>query len=550
MEIINKQIEITGLTVSPGIAIGEVCHYQSGTTEQTAIYKITAEQTVEELERFNKALETSKSEIRKLLKSIEENVGVNEAKIFESHLYLLEDQQLLDKIVYKVKNENLNIEFAVKSVFEEFEEIFDNMKDEYLRERKLDFSELKKRLLSHLSGEEGKFLCRHQCLAHQKKGRIILTKELTPSMVNLLENNNIMGFVTQTGGKNSHAALLARSIGIPYITGISFIDKIKCETKVIIDGNSEKVIFNPSEEVLHFYNNLYCKEKGSSKINENKSGIIKTLKDKEIKLYANIINFNDIDMTKKHNLSGLGLVRTEFLFLASKNFPSEEEQFQVYSEIIKRYDGREITFRLFDFGGDKTIPSLIFSKEENPLLGMRGIRYLLKYKKILTDQIRAIARCASLGKIKILYPMISTLEELEETNDIFNNIVEELNIKTKIEKGMMFEVPSVFIKPKDFIKEVDFISIGTNDLVQYLFGIDRNNLEVSYLYNQDNPAVYALLKKTVAEAKKEKKGITLCGEIDLNTNFLESIIKLGITRISISPLSAPKIIDKIRSINA
>ena len=249
MEIINNQIEINGIVISLGIAIGEVCHYQSGSSEQTAIYKISIDQIENELERFNKAVESSKLELISLYKSIEETIGQNEAKIFQSHLLLLDDKQLLEKIYFKVKIENLNIEHSVKSVFEEYEALFENMKDEYLKERKIDFIELKKRILNHLTGEKGKFLCKHNCLAQHKKGRIILTKELTPSMISLLENKNIYGFITQCGGKNSHAALLARSIGIPLITGINIIDKIKCETKVIIDGNSSKVIFNPSIEI-------------------------------------------------------------------------------------------------------------------------------------------------------------------------------------------------------------------------------------------------------------------------------------------------------------
>ena len=368
MDIINKQIDINGIVVSPGIAIGEVCHYQSGTFEQTAIYKISTDQIENELDRFNKALEISKKELISLYKNIEETVGQNEAKIFQSHLLLLDDKQLLDKIYFKVKTENLNIEYSVKSVFEEFEALFENMKDEYLKERKIDFIELKKRILSHLTGENRKFLCKHNCLAQHKKGRIILTKELTSSMISILENKNIYGFITQYGGKNSHAALLARSIGIPLITGINIIDNIKCETKVIIDSNNSKVIFNPAIEILDFYNKFISEEKRYSNIYLNYGPFVKTLNGKEIKIYANIINLNDLEYYNKFNLAGIGLVRTEFLFMDYNQFPDQEEQFNVYSEIVKRSANKEITFRLFDLGGDKKIPSLIFNNEKTHCL--------------------------------------------------------------------------------------------------------------------------------------------------------------------------------------
>jgi phosphotransferase system enzyme I (PtsI) len=399
----NSQLELNGVTISPGVIIGEVCHYQAGSNEQTAVYKVESEQIHKEIKRFENAIKASKEELTQLAKNIGKTIGKSESKIFETHILLLEDKQLLNKIQSKVKDESVNIENAVKIVFEEFEDIFAKMDDEYLKDRGTDFSELKRRIISHLTGEKGKFLCRNECLVKSKSGRIILTNELTPSMISMLENKNIDGFITKYGGKNSHAAILARAVGIPYITGINIIDKIKCETPVIIDGNSGKVIFNPEKEVVDKYKGIIKKDNEKSTGLEKVTGsVVKTKKGIEIEIYANIINLMDMNFYNELKLAGIGLVRTEFLFFEYKDFPTEEEQTIIYSEITKKANGHPVTFRLFDLGGDKKMPSLKFEKEENPLLGLRGIRYLMKYKKILTDQVNAICNSTKYGTIKIL----------------------------------------------------------------------------------------------------------------------------------------------------
>ncbi len=550
MNASNSQFEVNGTVISPGIIIGEACHYQTGSIEQTAVYKVTSDQVENELKRLEKAIILSKEEIVQLSINIEKILGSNEAKIFETHILLLEDKQLLGKIQSKVKEENVNIEYAVKVVFEEFEDIFAKMDDEYLKDRGTDFSELKRRVLSHLTGEKGRFLCRHECLANKKKGRIILTSELTPSMISLLENKNIDGFITKLGGKNSHAAILARAVGIPVISGINIIEKIKCETPIIIDGNSGKVLFNPPKETIDKYNKIIKKEKQKLAELEKAVGpIIKTNKGTELEIYANIINLYDMKFYNQLQLAGIGLVRTEFLFFDYKEFPTAEEQEILYSEIVKKANGHPVTFRLFDVGGDKKIPSLKFTEEENPLLGLRGIRYLMKYKKILTDQITAICNSAKHGIVKILYPMISNIDELKEVNEITKKIINDNDFSKDIKTGMMFEVPSVFIDPAPFLELIDFISIGSNDLVQYLYGVDRNNTNVSYLYKQDSDAIYKLINNVIEEANKEKKDVTLCGEIDFNSQFLKKIIKLGIRKFSISPVTTSKIIEKIKKMD-
>lgn len=545
----NIEQEFFGEIISPGITIGETCHYQAGSIEQTAVYRVDSIQISREMERLKSAIDKSKEELSRLSKNIAKSIGENEAKIFQAHIALLEDRQLFIKIQGKTEKENVNVEYAVKSVFEEFEDIFAKMDDEYLKDRGTDFAEVKRRVLSHLTGETGRFLCRHQCKVRKESARIILTKELMPSMISLLENKNIQGFITRHGGKNSHAGILARAIGIPYITGINVIEKIKCETKVIIDGSQGKVIFDPSEVTIASYKELLEKEKKrKDELDKNVGPIIKTKKGTEVELFANVIGLIDIDHLKQYRLAGVGLLRTEFLFLDNKEFPTKDEQAKVYVEFVKKTEGKPVTFRLFDIGGDKKMQSLKFEEEENPLLGLRGIRYLMKYKKILEDQVAAICEAEKNGVVKILYPMISNVDELHEVNGLVKNVLLKHNLLDRIKVGMMFEVPSVVIDPVPFLKLIDFASIGSNDLVQYVYGVDRNNSSVSHLYKQNSSVIYKLIKRLLFDAEKTGVDISLCGEIDFNTDFFENLIEIGIRKFSISPITAPMVIERIKSL--
>jgi len=548
MTIINDEIIKKGTVISPGTVIAPICHFQAGSVEQTAIYKVDEDSINDEIERLNNAIEMSKEELKLLAANVENFIGENEAKIFETHILVLEDKSLLDKIYKKVKNEKINIEFAVKYIFEEFEDIFAKMDDEYLKDRGTDFSEIKRRLLSHLTGDKGRFLCRVNCNSSKNNPRIVLTNELSTSMISLLKDNNIIGFITSQGGLNSHAAILTKALGIPYITGINVIDRVKCGTTAIIDGENNRVIFNSRKETVNKYKNIINNNNKLLEKISNLGPVVITKSGYNIEISGNIIGFEDIKFINKYNLAGIGLVRTEFLFFDNVSFPTLDDQIDVYSDIVKKMKGgKPVTFRLFDIGGDKKLKSLDFINEENPLLGLRGIRFLMKNRKILENQVKAIGEAGKLGKVRILYPMISDYDELLKVNKIVKEYLKEVDAKN-IEIGMMFEVPSVFISPEKFIKEIDFASIGSNDLVQYLFGIDRNNAHVSYLYKQDNDIVYELIKSLINAASKCNKEVSICGEIDYSTNFIDKIIKIGINKISVSPISVLKLFERLKSI--
>lgn len=534
MHNIKQQIELPCEMISPGTVISNVCHYQVGSDEQTAVYTIPEKQIKVELERFHKAREKSKQDLKEIIDKIEKSLTPKEAGIFDTHILLLDDNQIIDKISKMVTTDKINIEHAVKDVFEEFENLFASMDDHYLQERKNDFKELKIRLLSHLTGIEGRFKCDVHC--DIGKSRIILAKELTTSMISLINEHKVVGFITEMGNHNSHAAILARAAGIPYVSNVPQIYDISCGTPVIIDTDKNKVFFYPERKILDSYRSIIRVKDKLENDGKVKGPVIPVSKDIGLEIYANIMTPQEIHYIHKYNLAGAGLVRTEFLFIDANTFPTFEEQKNTYGDLVKNADGKPLTFRQFDFGGDKKIKSLAFHQEENPLLGLRGIRYLLKKEKMLKDQLRALYEAGRFGPIRILFPMISHEMQLDQVLKAAEEVRTEFGYENSIPLGMMFELPSVFVDPSRFLKKIDFVSIGTNDLVQYLFGIDRNNPRVEFLYTQDNDLVILLIEQLVKSAEAHKVDLSLCGEINLKTTFLERIIKAGIRKISIAPV--------------
>jgi phosphotransferase system enzyme I (PtsI) len=550
MNIIRTPVSYPGSVISHGTVLGHICHFQSESIDSTSIYKLDPGQLDAELQRLDRAITRSRNDLKALAEQVAMDIGPEEAKIFQTHIMLLEDNNLIEKLFSKIRTELVNIEFAVKNTFEEFESLFSNMSDNYMKERVLDFSELKRRILSHLTGESGRFLCNHECSTDIDTPRIILTNELTPSMIALVKKKNIVGFITSNGGINSHAAILARAANIAYITGIDVLENIECGALAVIDSKLGSVIFHPDETITNKYKRIIAREKSYlEKIHQHHGPVAKTRKGREISIYANILTGEDINYSKKYKLAGMGLVRTEFLFLDRNTFPDIEEQIVIYSSIIDDANGTPVTFRLFDIGGDKRVPGLEFPLEENPLLGLRGIRYLFHHERIMHDQLTALAYASKRGPVKILYPLISTIEELSSAKELTLQTLSEVGTDGgNIPLGMMFEVPSVFVDPWPFIKQVQFACIGTNDLVQYLFGVDRNNSTVNHLYDSDNETVYSLLRNVITIGNNHAVDITLCGEINLETNFLARCIDLGIDRFSVAPAGAPRVIETIKKL--
>lgn len=548
MSLIEENKKIHGIIVSEGVTIGKVCHYQESSKTQTAVFEILPEQVERHIMRLENALEKSKAEIENMIVEVKNSLGTSETQVFESHIMILNDKGLINKIKNHIEQHNENVEYSVRAVFEEYEEFFSKMEDHYMRDRMIDFKDLKERLLGNLTGDKGDFLCNKNYGCVHGADRIVLTDELVPSLVSNLKNNNVKGIVTKRGGINSHAAIMSRSMEIPYVTGVDIIDNIKCATEVILDADNGDVIFNPTEKQKNDYQ-IKIENQQKKKNDEIYGPVIKTKKNQEIDLYSNVLTEEDIELTNKHKLKGIGLLRTEFLFYDDDEMPTMEKQTLAYKNIVEKLSDKEITFRLFDFGGDKKIKALKFAEEENPLMGVRGIRYLLKNKNILINQLEALANTAQSKKIKILYPMVSTVGELEEVTAIANDIFSRADVQNNISTGMMFEVPSAFIDSEILLSKVDFGSIGTNDLVQYLYGVDRNNADVLYLYNKNQSSVYALFKMLMKNAKVLNKEISLCGEIGNDREFLKQIIDIGIKKISFNPATIHRVVDLIEGID-
>ncbi len=552
MEILKDFKILDGIKISEGIILGTVCHFQEATHEQTAIFEVKPSQIDNEIKKLKNALEKSKNDLRIIAANIEKTVGKNEAMIFHSHELILEDSVLLDKISSLIRDKFLNVEYSVKTIFEEYEQIFENMNNEYMRERALDFRELKKRILSYFTGETGKFKCDVGSKCLHKLERIVLAKEITPSLIARIEDDKIVGLISEKGGVNSHAGIMARSIGIPFVSGLHIVEQIECGTMVIVDGFAGKVIINPTDDIIHSYKIKDLTVKRECKILKlNKGPFVETIDGNRIEILGNVLALNDIEMINKYSLNGIGLLRSEFMFYDNATFPNKLEQSAKYLEMIAHLNSKtNITVRLFDFGGDKKIDTLKFENETNPLLGMRGARYLLSNRSILTEQLEAISIVAKKHNINILYPMITVPDEIDLINSIAKPIFEQYGVSGNIKIGVMFEVPSAFINPDLYLEKVDFCSIGTNDLMQYLFAVDRENTSVNHLYSLNNPQVIDIIRPVIDAANRMNKPISLCGEISDNFDFLEKLIQAGLRKISVNPGSSQKIIQMIKYIKS
>lgn len=542
MKIVESEFITNGKVISGGICIGKVCHYQVGFSEPKAIFDIPDEIVPLEIAKLYSSIEASQRELEALVENVKKMLGENEAKIFETHIFMLQDANLIKKIENMIKNQKVNVEYAVKVVFEEIEDVFSKMDDEYMKDRGTDIAEVKRRLLNHLIGEKGKFLCAQHCIVDEN--RVVFADELTSNMISLISNNNVKGFVVRSLSENSHAAILVKAAGVPCITDIDIIDSVKCGTVIILDGENNKLILNPEKETIRKYEESLKEIRKEKYIYDDiKSPVL--FNNKYIEINANILTLADFHHVDE-KFSSIGLVRTEFLFYDDPVFPDLEKQKYVYSEIVRRAKDLNVTFRLFDLGGDKKLKSITFPAEDNPLLGLRGVRYLLKNRKILEDQLTAIIFACENKKVKILLPMVTDISEFREVKSLIDSIKKRESIDCSIEVGVMFEVPIAVLKAEEFFKEIDFGSIGTNDLIQYLYGVDRNNSSVNRIFALDSNSFFLFVKKIADAASSYNKSLTLCGEIDYDSDFLFNMIDIGVRKFSISPLSFKKFLKKLK----
>ena len=549
--MVKTQSKFSGIAVSPGIAWGKACIL--GSPPKITRRKIRVGQVTRELSRLSQAIEISRTELEDLKKRITDKLSVKEAGIFDAHLLFLGDPVFLAQIQKKLVEERINIEAAVDDVILESIATFASTQDAYLKERIQDIRDVGRRILDNLIGYS------QQCLIGEKKDLIIITMEITPSQAAGLNTSQIKGLITEKGGPTSHAAILARSLGIPLVTGIPNLTRlVELSTPVLMNGNSGEVIINPTHRQIQKYQTS-VKELDEKKKQEKKVvGLPAVTKDgHKIQLLANIRTEEDIELARMFHAEGIGLYRTEIHFLDRTDYPSEEEQYEHYSAIVEKMAPFPVTIRTMDLGGDKFSPYFSDNhryRERNPYLGLRAIRLSLKHPDIFKQQLRAILRASVSGTVKILLPMIASVEEVKQVKRLMQQSMRELqrkqhSFRDDIEIGAMVEIPSAALAIHSILNEVDFISVGTNDLIQYTLAVDRSNAQVSELYEPLHPAVLYLLKFIADAANGAGKEISICGEMAGDVRYSRLLLGLGYTYLSMSSFFIPQVKRAIRSIS-
>ncbi|WP_421102924.1 phosphoenolpyruvate--protein phosphotransferase [Sporosarcina psychrophila] len=536
-----------GISASNGIAIAKAYRFVE---PDLSFSKKTVEDIPEELERFQSAVSISKSELESIRDTAAKGLGADEAAIFDAHILVLLDPELLTSIEDKIKTDHVNAEHALKETSDMFITMFEQMDNAYMRERAADIRDVAKRLLSHLLKVE----IVNPSMITEKV--IIIAEDLTPSDTAQLNREFVKGFTTNIGGKTSHSAIMARTLEIPAVVGTKEATRLIQDGDIIIvDGFKGEVHINPTSDVIATYENeqlKYEQQKAEwTKLVDEKTT---TADGHYVELAANIGTPEDLEGVINNGGEGIGLYRTEFLYMGRNQLPTEEEQFVAYKKVLQGMSGKPVVVRTLDIGGDKELPYLNLPKEMNPFLGLRAIRLCLEEQDIFRTQLRALLRASSYGNLKIMFPMIATLDEFrqakaileEEKQELLNN---NINVATTIEVGIMVEIPSTAILADQFAKEVDFFSIGTNDLIQYTMAADRMNERVAYLYQPYNPAILRLVKMVIDASHKEGKWTGMCGEMAGDEIAIPLLLGLGLDEFSMSATSILKARTQILKLN-
>lgn len=536
---------IKGIAASDGVAIAKAYLLVEPDLTFDKNEKVTDVEG--EVAKFNNAIEASKVELTKIRNNAEVQLGADKAAIFDAHLLVLDDPELIQPIQDKIKNENANAATALTDVTTQFVTIFESMDNEYMKERAADIRDVSKRVLSHILGIE---LPNPSMI---DESVVIVGNDLTPSDTAQLNKEFVQGFATNIGGRTSHSAIMSRSLEIPAIVGTkSITQEVKQGDMIIVDGLNGDVIVNPTEDELIAYQDkrerYFADKKELQKLRDADAVTVDGV---HAELAANIGTPNDLPGVIENGAQGIGLYRTEFLYMGRDQMPTEEEQFEAYKEVLEAMNGKRVVVRTLDIGGDKELSYLNLPEEMNPFLGYRAIRLCLAQQDIFRPQLRALLRASVYGKLNIMFPMVATINEFREAKAILLEEKENLkneghDISDDIELGIMVEIPATAALADVFAKEVDFFSIGTNDLIQYTLAADRMSERVSYLYQPYNPSILRLVKQVIEASHKEGKWTGMCGEMAGDETAIPLLLGLGLDEFS---MSATSILKARRQIN-
>ena len=536
-------ITLEGKSVFGGVAIGKIQFYKRN---EITIKRTRVEDVEAEVERFQNAKAKTLELLKGLYEKALEDVGEANAMIFEAHQLMLEDPDYVESIENIIRTQDVNAEYAIGATADNFVAIFEAMDDAYMQGRAADVRDVSERLLQALSSQ-------NETVMVMDEPVIIAADDLVPSETVQLDKEKVLSFVTMYGSANSHTAILARTMNIPAVIGLGEALKEEYDGKVaIVDGVDGKVYIDPDEETMVSMQKKQKKDQEQKELlNQLKGKENVTKSGQKVNVYANIGNLADVGAVLKNDAGGIGLFRSEFLYLESDTYPTEEQQFAVYKKVAETMAGKKVIIRTLDIGADKQVDYFKLDKEDNPALGYRAIRICLTRPEIFKTQLRALYRASAYGQISIMFPMIISVAEVKKIKEIVEEVKAELRtegaaFREDVELGIMIETPAAVMVSRELAKEVDFFSVGTNDLTQYTLAIDRQNQKLEDFYDSHHPAVLAMIRMAAESAHAEGKWIGICGELGADVTLTETFLKMGIDELSVAPGMVLKVRQKIR----
>ena len=536
-------ITLEGKSVFGGVAIGKIQFYKRN---EITIKRTRVEDVEAEVERFQNAKAKTLELLKGLYEKALEDVGEANAMIFEAHQLMLEDPDYVESIENIIRTQDVNAEYAIGATADNFVAIFEAMDDAYMQGRAADVRDVSERLLQALSSQ-------NETVMVMDEPVIIAADDLVPSETVQLDKEKVLSFVTMYGSANSHTAILARTMNIPAVIGLGEALKEEYDGKVaIVDGVDGKVYIDPDEETMASMQKKQKKDQEQKELlNQLKGKENVTKSGQKVNVYANIGNLADVGAVLKNDVGGIGLFRSEFLYLESDTYPTEEQQFAVYKKVAETMAGKKVIIRTLDIGADKQVDYFKLDKEDNPALGYRAIRICLTRPEIFKTQLRALYRASAYGQISIMFPMIISVAEVKKIKEIVEEVKAELRtegaaFREDVELGIMIETPAAVMVSRELAKEVDFFSVGTNDLTQYTLAIDRQNQKLEDFYDSHHPAVLAMIRMAAESAHAEGKWIGICGELGADVTLTETFLKMGIDELSVAPGMVLKVRQKIR----